>query len=469
MLTRRQLVLLSASSIALLGGCTPPQPFAKDVRKGTIEGLLNAAPFFIAHRGSGDNWTEHTEAAYGGASGAGATAIEISTHATRDGVFVCHHDASTLRLTGTDLNIENEAFARISSLRADARQWLGPAAPTEPIPRLKDVLDAHASSSVIFIEDKQGTNTKKLLDLMDTYPDSTKHFVWKQPAASKSYLQARERGYKTWGFFMNGSGPTFQQVAPRHDLLGIFHAASDDEIRQLVGYGKPTICWEVHTRWMRERLLRLGVRGMMCSNIPYLMGGANVRAADTFASGLRGVGDLPSDVSWTSQPLIEAATASIHLANKPPLSYCLGSMAPVTSNTYSLGFHMRWPEEVPAVASAGLAFGQQDDQPYVPTSAGPPGYHLVLDRAGDLSLFSRDQDATSSTRIARIPTAPPLPGAWMQFKVEIAPTSLKIFRLDGPEVSFLVEDATHRGGYFSLCKNYEGQPGVEFRHLELAS
>lgn len=460
---------LSASSMLLLPvwGCAPSksQPTGDNY---TIEGLLRSAPFFVAHRGSGDNWTEHTAAAYSQAIAAGSTAIEVSVHATSDGVLVCHHDESTLRLTGQDHRIKDLDYAAVSALRADARQWLGPAAPLEQIPKLQDVLDAHAAKHVIFIEDKQGTNTKHLLDLMDSYPQPTEHFVWKQPAASPSYREAQDRGYKTWGYFMDGSGGQFQRYAVRHDLLGIFHNATDDEIRQLVAFGKPTICWEVHTRWVRERLTGLGVQGMMCSNIPYVMGSAAPRMADAFGTGLRAAGDLPSNLNWTAQPLIKAETQSVLLANDPPLSYCLGSMAPAASGTYTVNFNMRWTGEPSAVARAGLAFGQHSDAPYVPTSPGPSGYHVTMDASGDLALFRRTEAASGSTKLATVHTVPPGVGEWMQFQVDVSPDSIRIARLDEGGAVASVDDSSEKGRYFSLCKNYSGQPGVEFRHVTVS-
>lgn len=468
-LSRRQLVTLSASSMLLLPAwaCAPSKS-QPNGNSDTIDGLLRSAPFFIAHRGSGDNWTEHTAPAYSQAIAAGSTAIEVSVHATSDGVLVCHHDESTLRLTGQDHRIRDLDYAAVSALRADARQWLGPAAPLQLIPKLQDVLDAHAAKHVIFIEDKQGTNTKQLLDVMDTYPHPTEHFVWKQPASSPSYRQAQDRGYQTWGYFVDSSDGQFQRYAPRHDLLGIFHNATDDEIRQLVGFGKPTICWEVHTRWMRERLTSLGVQGMMCSNIPYVMASAAPSRVDAFGTGLRAAGDLPSNINWTAQPLIKAETQSVLLANDPPLSYCLGSMAPVASETYAVNFHMRWTGEPPAHARAGLAFGQQNDAPYVPTSSGPSGYHVTMDSSGDLALFRRAEGSSESTKLATVQTVSPVAGAWMEFQVSVSPNSVRIERLDEGGGVASVEDSSGKGKYFSLCKNYSGLPGVEFRRVTVS-
>jgi len=259
----------------------------------TLTDLMSTTPFYIAHRGSGDNWTEHTAEAYAQAIQNGAKAIEVSVSATSDGVLVCHHDLSTERMTGRNLQISEVTFEELGALRNDSRSWIGPKAPLAPIPRLKDVLDAHAATTVIFLEDKQGTNTAALLDLMDSYPDSKEHFVWKQTAGGKHLAEAKKRGYKAWGYFVDDVQIRFADFAERFDYLGIYHGASDNEIKALARYGKPVICWEIHTRWMRERVLALGVTGLMCSNYPYASGSTPVSTRDDFASGVRASGDLP--------------------------------------------------------------------------------------------------------------------------------------------------------------------------------
>jgi glycerophosphoryl diester phosphodiesterase len=426
-------------------------------------------PFFIAHRGSGDNWTEHTALAYSSAIAAGAHAIEVSVHSTSDGVLVCHHDASTLRLTGRDEPIATQDYADIAALRADARQWLGPSAAPQPIPKLADVLDAHAPDSVIFIEDKQGTNTRALLDLMDRYPSSKDRFVWKQPAASKARIQAQSRGYKTWGYFMDGSGQQFEQHAGNHDFVGLFHAASDEDIRRLVGFGKPVIVWEVHTRWMRDRLQALGVRGLMCSNFPYVTNDLPLAKADAFASGTRAAGDLPWAIDWKLQPRIQPGSSSIRLGGSD-FTYSMGSLCPVPAEAHAIDFEVRWAGPVPQSAGqVGVAFGLQDDSPYLPNVPGPPGgYHLLINVAGKVELYRRTAGGTATEVIASADTAAPREGQWLKFSVSVTSEGVSCSRLDNGQQSLAAADTTYRGRYFMLCKSRGGELPVEFRSVSVA-
>ena len=259
----------------------------------------------------------------------GVPALEVSVNATKDGVLVCHHDQSALRVTGQNRKVAEFTYSELSGLRVDARAWLGPATALEPIPKLRDVLDRFAASQVIFIEDKQGTNTRALLDLMDSYPDSTEHFIWKQPAPALQVTAASKRGYKTWGYFMPDALPRLDELAAGFEYLGVYYTADDATVRKVVAYGKPVICWEIHTRSDANRVTSLGVQGLMCSNVGYLSS-STAETHDRFSTGSRAAGDLPwtMDQGWDAQPVIDAASASVVLDKSQNFSYRLGSMGP---------------------------------------------------------------------------------------------------------------------------------------------
>lgn len=406
--------------------------------------------------------------AYSESANLGIPAIEVSVNSTLDGVLVCHHDQSALRVTGRDSKIAELSYAELNALKVDARPWLGPATSLEPIPKLRDVLDRFAASHVIFIEDKQGTNTGVLLDLMDSYPSSTEHFIWKQSAPALQVAAAAKRGYKTWGYFVPDAVPRLDELAARFDYLGVHHTADDATIESVVAYGKPVICWEVHTRAARDRVTRLGVQGLMCSNVPYVIS-ESPEPRDQFASGSRAAGDLPwnLDQGWDSQPAIDPVSASVVLDQNQNFSYRLGSMGPVTNEIHSLTFEMCWPQELPSEQlHAGIAFGQQNDTPYrvlVPSLVG--GYHLIIRPGGELVLYRRDPGNPAGTRLQSIVTAPVRAGDWMQFKIQVTPPSVTFSRLDGAGWSGVTMDREYRGGYFSLCKGYADPVPVQFRAI----
>lgn len=470
---RRQFLLVGASTLLLSACQTSPAPQVAvapaAAARYTIGDLLGTTPFYVAHRGSGDNWVEHSFDAYTRSIDSGIKAIEVSVSATSDGVFVCHHDTTTKRMTGVDRTIADVTWEELSQLRSDGRAWLGPAAKQQPLPLLTDVLDAFARTHVIFLEDKQGTNTQALLELMDSYPHSTDHFVWKQWAGATQYTLVDKHGYKTWGYFTTELYERADDLAPRFNFLGVSHTATDAQVAKLVGFNKPVIAWEVHFRSLRDRMSNLGVAGMMCSNLPYVTGTTATRQGDAFGTGRRAAGDLPWTVDQGAQvqPVIDADAASVVLNHRDVQSYLMGSMCPVGPSSYRITCELRWPESLPkAEQHAGMAFGAADDRPYrVRTASDVSGYHMVLRANGSLELFSRAAGTIDGTQLKTVLTDPPRAGDWVRLQIEVLANSIRILRLDGGGWSMDIDDASYRGGYFWLCKNYSEGPPVEFRSI----
>ncbi|MHA7304962.1 glycerophosphodiester phosphodiesterase [Arthrobacter sp. TMN-49] len=463
--SRRQFLILSTALLALSACDSGPPP-----ANFTVKDLFATTPFYIAHRGSGDNWPEHTQSAYHRAVEAGAKALEISVQASSDGVLICHHDLSTLRMTGVGVDIATSTFAELQTLDNNARQWLGPHSNLLPIPRLKEVLDEHAAHRVIFIEDKQGTNTEALLELMESYPNPTEHFIWKQPAPSRRFSVFKEKGYATWGYFAPEDYAKIAQFSGDFDYLGVHHSAPQRIVQELVDTGKPVICWEVHTRSLRDTMAAWGVQGMMCSNFPYVTSGKAKSTHDQFSTGLRAAGDLPSALAWNRQPLLIPGAAAVRLDQKEKSSYSMGSLCPIQPRNYTISFHLAWPDKVPAdFEHAGVAFGQESDAAYlVREPSEVSGYHLVLRGSGSLELFSRAAGKVSGKLIRAVKTEPPKAGNWMRFRIQVSDTELRIDRDDGIGWLLTSQDSQFRGGYFSLCRNYDNGPAAQFRSISVS-
>lgn len=436
-----------------------------------VSALLDRRPFYVAHRGSGDNWTEHTLLAYEQSLAAGAHAVEISVSRTADGVFVCHHDTNLARLTGVDADIADLTWEEVSQLRNDARRWLGPATDTEPVPRLDDVLEALPAGTVAFVEDKSGSNADALLDLLDAQPGASERFVWKQWAAASSVTKARERGYACWGYVTRSIHERIPELSDRFDLIGVHHTASDDTVRTAVDTGRPVIVWEVHFRSQRDRLQRLGVQGMMCSNIPYVTTDGPRATTDAFASGRRAAGDLPWSVDggWSHQPALSEKKASITFDREEIQSYGMGSLAPIASTTYVLSVALSWPKGVPdGAAAAGVAFCLDSDAPYrigIPSEAA--GYHALLRSNGQLELIARSPGDDNGNSLGSAATPPPKKGQTISLIVRVSPTDVRVSRDGDLSSEVSTDNAEHRGGYIALCKNYTTIEPVAFSSVTI--
>jgi glycerophosphoryl diester phosphodiesterase len=478
-LSRRDFLVLGGS-VLLLAGCTsappgrattaPPSftPTPSTDAVHTVATLTATTPFYIAHRGSGDNWPEHTMEAYAGSIAAGVQAIEVSVNATKDGVLICHHDTDMAHTSGANVKIADATWAQLQALHIDASRWLGPAARPQPIPELKDVLDRFARTHVIFIEDKQGTNTAAMLDLMDTYPESKAHFVWKQWAGAAQVKAARERGYATWGYFSPELIPNAADIAADFDYLGAMHTFSDDEIAAIVAAGKPVIVWEVHYRSTVDRLKRLGVVGMMTSNIPYVTHLAAPAKSDAFGTGLRAAGDLPwtVDEGWGAQPAISERGATVTLADDAAQSYLMGSMAGEKAGPATIEAELQWGAGTEG--GAGIAFGQKDDDVYRLGVPGPTGgYHALLHADGRLEIVKRAVGESDGTAIASVATTPPSVGEWVALRVVVSATGVAVTRDRKKQWTAAAADTDYSGPYFWLCKE-RGAGSVAYRRLTRA-
>ena len=241
----------------------------------TITDLLSTTPFYIAHRGGGDNWPEHSQRAYIGAVNYGMKAIEISVNITSDGVMFCHHDTNTNRMTGVSRDFVSSTAAQITGLTNTAAFTDNPSQDRQPIPLLTTILDDYGTNHVCFVEAKTGGAWQStLLDLMASYSGATNHMVWKAPIIA-GFAGAKTRGFTTWGYLLQNdpAHADWQTLVAKTDvdLIGVNHTASDQYITDVVALanslGKKVIMWEVHTIADRNRALSLGVQGMMTSNL----------------------------------------------------------------------------------------------------------------------------------------------------------------------------------------------------------
>ena len=251
---------------------TQSQPAVGNYR---IADLLATSPFYIAHRGSMDNWPEHTMRAFKNSVNYGMKALEVSVNVTTDSVIFCHHDTNLSRMTGTNLNFSAATAAQVDALTTTGGLTDNPTQDRQPVARLTDVLAAYASNHVLFIEPKSGGAWQAdLIALIKTYPDITNRIVWKAPIVS-GFSGAKTAGFTTWGYLLQDdpAHADWQTLVAKSDVdwIGVNHTATDAYIQGVVALanslGKKVIMWEIHTAAMRDRALSLGVTGMMTSNV----------------------------------------------------------------------------------------------------------------------------------------------------------------------------------------------------------
>lgn len=439
--------------------------------------LFATSPFYIAHRGSGDDFPEHTMTAYEGAVNAGAKAIEVSVVLSADGVLMCGHDTTVDRVTAGTGNYSAFHQTGLRTIPVDMSEWLGSGWGTVPHTPLREVLDRFLGKVVIFLEPKVSGVITPMLDLLDTYStDPTLSVVGKGYKAGPDAPNWKSRGYRLWAY-VDFDTPlaecsTILQTAdylgiPHGDEIGPFQTFHD--IPGAVALGSPVIAWEVHRRWAREYLTSLGVQGMMSAGWKHVTRSTPAYASDSFAQKTRPPGDLPRTHSPDWQPSW-AGTNELVLDTSFGETYMLGSMGPITASTYTVTFDIAF-DTVPATTTkhSGPAFGKPDDSAYRfgTTDNRSGGYHIVLRAGGDLQLYRHDPGSATGVQLATAVDTAPVNGGWRTYQLVVSPTQITLQRTNGtPSTLISTLDTTYRGGYLHLARNWDSADGaVRYRNV----
>src|SRR5690606_6961155 len=162
---------------------------------------------------------------------------------TADGVFVCHHDQSTNRMTGVDLDIPSSSWAELQDLMNQPDECIDTDQPARPMARLEQILD-NFPNHIISIEMKGpgSASMAPFLDLLDTYDRKDRIIIQMFAGGQSQLTQAKARGYTTWA-------NAFDEEITDHpewfgsnvDLVGLNWDATDEQWEAAVSYGKPTI------------------------------------------------------------------------------------------------------------------------------------------------------------------------------------------------------------------------------------
>ena len=114
---------------------------------------LHPALEIIAHRGNSQRAPENTLAALA-LGWKETTTCEVDIRPTLDRRLLVIHDASTLRTTGTDLNVAQHPLGCLQLL--DAGSWKGPAWAHEKLPTLDEAIAAIPPGKRLLVEIKAG-------------------------------------------------------------------------------------------------------------------------------------------------------------------------------------------------------------------------------------------------------------------------------------------------------------------------
>jgi len=439
--------------------------------------LAPGTVYYLAHRGEGDVYPEHTWAAYRqSAANPAVSVVEISTQNTKDGHLVCFHDLTLDRTSTLTGAVNAKVWAELGAgTPVDyGSQVLGVGWPNQPIPLYSEVCAALAGRVVTIVENKNGS-TSNMLKILGMWAKSgpKDQFVYKffREAAGGIPAHAatvKAAGYKTWAYFSGGeSAAVVDATAAQADILGVVSTMSDAEITYVVSKGLPVIVYEVHRRHELARFTALGVKGMMCSGTTYVSATSALATASDFASGVRWPGDLNG--SESQQPTWDPANRAVILPPAVTSSLLLGSMSPVAgaAGTYTITLAMRWAALPGDLTTHGdFIFGHADDVRYTHQStSNTGGYHVVMRANGQLQLFRHDPGSGTGTQLGLTQaTSAAVAGAWITLSIVVTPTSITLQRTDEVTTPITTTNTQYRGGYLHLAAG-SSATAVAFRDV----
>lgn len=426
----------------------------------TVDDLLAQNPFTVAHRGSGDEFPEHTLAAYRSAAAAGAQAIEVSVQSTADGVLVCFHDQDMARMTGVTGAISDYTYATLrETVTIKAQGTLGSGWSDQPIPTMREVLDEFLGKVVIFLEPKTNPAVTALQAYLPVfYPTAPRSVVWKQYYTATTLAWAQAQGFTVWAYMdANTTATQLDAVDANVDIWGCPDASSDAQIQMVVARGKPVMVWEVHRHSEVARFTALGVQGLMESGWLYLNSGMTALTADRFADAIAVPGTIGSPEYQAAYALQYDAAGAAYINTVPDTAVLMGGYK--TPDTFTIAFSMKWDTVPAATLHSDLAFGRVADDPYAFGSTNdalggygsPGGYHFVFRGNGDMQLYRHDAGVASGTSLGSLASTTPVAGQWMTFTIDVGPQFITVTRTDvTPNITFTADSATYRGGYWHL-------------------
>lgn len=466
---------LSGGALAL-GACTGPAIITPVRATVSAWRARRRAPYLIAHRGVGDLVPEHTREGYEQALAWQAEAVEVSVVRSADGVLFCQHDLDmdrTTTLTGAAAALGSAQIetARVVVPRLGPR-WNGDRAPA--IPRLDAVLDGLGGRTVLCIEAKDQQTFEPMVELL-TARNLLDTVVLKIHGPSSRVERAHELGLPVFGYLGNDDETTatnITQLAARLDRATdclviparINGRLVDDRLlAHAVATGVPIWVFPVHRRHEVAFFAERGVEGIVTADLPYLQADLPTASHDAWAAGAVAAGELTPDpydatfaLRWPGE-----AQLTLDFAQRPSFAL-FGQFAPIPGGArgYTISFEAKF-DQLPTdpTAHLSIAFGHDDDRPYVHHGGVTNGYHALLRATGEMAMYRHDDGQTSGTQLARpLVTTPLAAGEWVRLAVEVGDERLSWARGGrGSEASTLTAtDAAHRGGYFHL-----GRSGVD--------
>jgi hypothetical protein len=241
--------------------------------------------------------------------------------------------------------------------------------------------------------------------------------------------------------------------------VGVSIDSTDAYLQSLVTAGLHVSVYFTDRRWERERVLALGVQGLISDDPIYQFTDSRLYTGtqDPYTLGAWPHGHLESDASHGRGVL---TSAGLKLDNITNTQYCVdGSRCPIATPTaYTMTGQLTFDVMgTDTTRSAQLILCCPDDRPTsgVPNSAAglPDGYSLLFRGNGNVELYRNTFVGQGNTKVgSTLSTTAATAGVAIPFTVQVTSSSIIFTRTD-TAATVTWADATHRGGYYHRGKN----------------
>jgi glycerophosphoryl diester phosphodiesterase len=234
-------------------------------------------PLLIGHRGYPARFPENTLASFEGALQAGCDMIELDVTLTRDRRVIVIHDDTLDRTTNGKGPVRERTLEEIK--RLDAGGWFDPRFSAERVPELSEVMRLTAGRCLLNIEIKASAYEQN-------YPaDAIEHQVVELVKASGVMDRVVISSFDPRLLERIAAMDAPPAVALISDhrvdksvlemLLAMkaiswhprFKALSRDQVDSLHAAGLKVFPWTINTREEAEKVLALGVDGLICNDL----------------------------------------------------------------------------------------------------------------------------------------------------------------------------------------------------------
>lgn len=236
-----------------------------------------ARPLLIGHRGYPARYPENTLAAFEGAMQAGCDMIELDVTLTRDRRVVVIHDDTLDRTTTGKGPVRDHTLAEIKAL--DAGSWFDARFAAERVPELAEVLTLTAGRCLLNIEIK--ASAFEAVFPVDAIEHQVVKLVKESGAMDRVILSSFDQRFLARIAAMGTPPPIAYISSHRADkrlldmLLAMkayswhprFKVLTRRQVALLHAAGLKVFPWTINTREEAERLLALGVDGLICNEL----------------------------------------------------------------------------------------------------------------------------------------------------------------------------------------------------------